>query len=146
MFVSVTRLKLRSVLSLPAFLRASRLSVQQAVKAPGFIAGRTLLDRGLAFWTITAWENERAMKAYRGAGSHREVMPRLADWCSEAAFAHWDQEADELPSWADAHNRLGTSGKAAPVNHPSARQKTLRFPSPVVSWWRSRPFRRAAGK
>jgi heme-degrading monooxygenase HmoA len=74
---------------MPAFLWNTFLSQRQAVRAPGFVGGRLLVNAHRTFWTLTVWESEKAMKAFRGSGAHSQVMPRLAQWCDEAAYAHW---------------------------------------------------------
>lgn len=59
MLVSVTRLRVRSFLNLPAFLWMTFLAQRQTVRAPGFIGGRLLIDYQRTFWTLTVWENEK---------------------------------------------------------------------------------------
>jgi hypothetical protein len=39
------------------------------------------------------------------------IMARVPDWCDEAALVHWVQDADEPPSWAEAHRRLQRDGR-----------------------------------
>ena len=86
---SVTRLRVRGILYLPAFLWYTFRSQRQVIRAPGFAGGRLLVDAHWTFWTLTVWESEKAMKAFRGSGAHSQVMPRLPKWCDEAAYAHW---------------------------------------------------------
>jgi hypothetical protein len=52
--------------------------------------------------TRTVWSEERAMRSFMLSGAHWNVMPRLAEWCDEAAFADWIQGAVEPPSWPEA--------------------------------------------
>jgi hypothetical protein len=128
MFISITRLRVRHWWYLPEFLWRSRQSTAQAAKADGFIGGYTLADRHRVFWTMTGWKDEAAMRAYRGAGAHRTVMPKLANWCDEAMVAHF--HADELPTWSEAWQRMSASGRLTPVAHPSEGQKAKRIPEP----------------
>src|SRR5260370_42136336 len=79
MLASVTRLRVRSVRYLLMFVCKSFLAQRQAVRAPGFFGGSLLVDAGLTVWTLTVWESERAMKAFRGCEPHARVMPRLVD-------------------------------------------------------------------
>ena len=74
-------------------------SQRQVVRAAGFCGGRLLIDARRTFWTLTAWEDERAMKSFRGTGAHARVMPRLFEWCDEAAYAHWTVPDGEIPDW-----------------------------------------------
>ena len=127
MFISITRLRLRHWWYIPEFTWRSNQSIKQARGSQGFRAGRTLLDRHQTFWTLTGWDSEAAMRAYRGSGAHKVVMPKLANWCDEAAVAHYN--ADELPSWIEAWERIKT-GRFTPVNHPSPDQTAKRIPRP----------------
>jgi hypothetical protein len=60
-------------------------------------------------------------------------MPKLLNWCDEAAVVHWTQETLDLPTWQDAHQRMVASGRASKVNHPSPAQTSNQFPAPVPS-------------
>jgi len=128
--VSITRLRVRSWRYLPAFLLASLRASQQAKAAPGNLTVSLLRDAGLVFWTRTLWTDETAMRAFMLSGAHRRVMPRLLQWCDEAAIAHWTQEASEPPSWAEAHRRLQQDGHPSKVNHPSPAQQRFAFRAP----------------
>jgi hypothetical protein len=133
MIVSVTRLRVRSVFYLPAFLWTTVHSQRQAVQTPGFLGGRLLADVKRTYWTLTGWEDERAMKSFRGSGAHSKVMPRLAEWCDEAAYTHWDAPNGPIPDWPEAYERLVKEGRLSRVAHPSADHETRRFPSPRLS-------------
>jgi heme-degrading monooxygenase HmoA len=130
MLASVTRLRVRSLLFLPAFARYTFLSWRQVIRAEGFHGGRLLIDRRLTFWTLTVWETERAMKAFRGAAAHAKVMPLLVHWRDEAAFAHWTLSRDSVPFWPEAHERLLKEGKLSRVAHPSPLHDAREFPVP----------------
>jgi hypothetical protein len=65
MFVSVTRLRLGSWKYFPAFFWHVWRSRRQLVGAAAFLAGKTLVEAHRTFWTLTAWENEQAMRGYR---------------------------------------------------------------------------------
>ncbi len=51
-------------------------------------------------------EDENSMKAFRGSGSHARAMPKLVEWCDEAAYAHWAQADGSIPDWSEAYERL----------------------------------------
>ena len=132
MFISITRLRLRHWWYIPEFTWRSNQSIKQARGSQGFRAGRTLLDRHQTFWTLTGWDSEAAMRAYRGSGAHKVVMPKLANWCDEAAVAHYN--ADELPSWIEAWEQIQNrplyarqpsfTGPGGQANSPSAENRT----------------------
>jgi Domain of unknown function (DUF3291) len=129
-FVSLTRLRLRSLRFLPQFVVLNERAVRQLRNAAGFGRGKLLMDRGLSFWTMSLWEDEASMRAFRDRGAHRAVMPKLLGWCDEASVAHWSAETGELPDWPEAHARMTAEGRASQVRLPSANQKELRFPAP----------------
>ncbi len=112
------------------FLVHSLRAARQAKAAPGNLAVSLLRDTGLAFWTCTLWSDEAAMRAFTLAGVHRRAMPRLQQWCDEAALAHWMQESRKPPSWAEAYRRLQQEGRRSKVNHPSPVQQRFAFPPP----------------
>ena len=132
-FVSVTRLRLRSAKYVPRFFWYAMRSAVQAKRTPGNIGSRFLNDSHLTFWTLTAWRDEASMRAFMMSGAHRKVMPKLLDWCDEAALGHWIQDAAELPDWKEAHRRIVTEGRLSKVRHPSADQQAHRIPEPKAT-------------
>jgi hypothetical protein len=133
MFISVTRLRVRSIWYLLQFLWMTFLTQRQVVCAGGFRRVRLLVDSRHTYWTVTVWESERAMKAYRGARAHGKAMPRLAEWCDEAAYTHWDKDGDAAPSWEDAWEGLKKDGRLSRVEHPSSDHEARIFPKPRLS-------------
>jgi len=121
--ISVTRLRIRSWIYLPAFFLRSLRIARQAKRAPGNLAMEFLNDRRKTFWTATTWESEAAMKAFMLAKPHGPAMRKLLEWCDEAALVHWTQPSSELPSWAEAHARMQREGRTSKVNHPSEDQR-----------------------
>ncbi len=131
-FVSVTRLRVRSWRYLPAFLIQSFRSARQAKRTAGNIAVSVLRDAKGAFWTRSVWSDEAAMRSFMGSGTHRRVMPRLAQWCDEAAVTHWVQDSAELPSWEEAHRRLQRQGRRSRVAQPSDAHRRFEIPLPLA--------------
>ena len=129
-FVSITRLRVRSWRYVPGFLIQSLRAALQAKRATGNLAVSVLRDADRAFWTRTVWRDEAAMRAFMQSGVHRQVMARLPEWCDEAALAHWVQDRDEPPSWADAHRRLQQEGRRSRVSHPSEAQRRFEIRDP----------------
>src|SRR5277367_2472492 len=101
--VSITRLRVRSWLYLPAFFVQALRSVSQAAKAEGSLAVKILRDRKKTFWTATSWSSDSAMRAFMLTNPHKSAMRRLPGWCDEAALVHWSQDGPELPTWEEGH-------------------------------------------
>ena len=131
-FVSVTRLRVKSILFLIPFMRANEASVKELKASRGLLKGKELIDKQLTFWTITIWENEESMKVFRGSSSHRIAMQQLPKWCNEASYHHWVQEHDEFPSWSTISEKLFSEGRLSKVRNPSKAQVKNQFPS--IKW------------
>jgi hypothetical protein len=129
-FVSLTRLRVRSFRFVPLFVLHTFRSVRQVKKAPGFQLGALLADRSWTFWTLTAWDTQQSMRRFMTAGAHSRAMPHLLDWCDEAAVAHWSQPETTLPSWTEADKRMREAGRASKVRNPSPDHATLSFGTP----------------
>ncbi len=88
------------------------------------------MDARATFWTLTLWESEDAMKAYRRAGSHGRAMPNLRKWCDEASVAHWTQESSDFPTWQEVYRRLVENGRPSPVDRPTDAHLKMQVPAP----------------
>lgn len=131
--ISLTRLRLASPWFLPAFGWHTARIIVQARRAPGFLGMRLLVDRRLTFWTITAWDEPAAMKAFRSNGAHRRAMPHLARWCDEAAVTRWQGTPGTMGDWTAAHARLMERGESSAVRHPSVQQLARFYPPPRLN-------------
>jgi hypothetical protein len=130
MLVSATRLRVRSLRHIPGVGLGIFGAIRQARTSPGFVAGKLLRDSHLTFWTITAWQDEPTMRAYRNSGAHKRLMPKLLDWCDEAVSGHWEQDSPDLPDWQTAFTRLAADGKLTKVKHPSDAHTSRTFIGP----------------
>jgi hypothetical protein len=129
-FVSLTRLRIRSVRFLPLFAFYTFRALRQVKKATGFQKGALLTDRSWTFWTMTAWDTQENMRQYMTTGAHKEAMPGLLHWCDEASVAHWTQPEADLLSWTEADKRMRAIGRASKVLHPSTQHATMTYETP----------------
>ena len=129
--IVVTRLRLKDPGLLDDFFTAAVASLEQAKKSDGNLGSDVLADANNAWWTLTAWQERRAMHAFVGSEPHRGTMRRLDDWCDEATFADWDQDSTDLPDWQASYRRLVADGQAARLSNPSDAHLTRAFPPPV---------------
>ena len=131
-FVSVTRLRVKSLFFLISFMKANEASVKEIKVSKGLLKGKELIDKKLTFWTVTIWENEEFMKKFRGSIAHRNAMQQLPFWCNEASYHHWTQEDNEFPSWDTISKKLFSEGRLSKVRNPSKAQIENRFPP--IKW------------
>jgi hypothetical protein len=132
MFVSITRLRLRSWRYMPAFAVQALHSALQAKAAQGNLGVAVLAEAHRAFWTQTIWIDESAMRAFMRAGAHRRAMGKLAAWCDEAAVAHWTQQASDTLSWDAVWQRMRSEGRPSTVKYPTAAHTNFRIAAPKV--------------
>lgn len=130
--VSITRLRVRSWRYLVPFIFYAARTSRQARTAQGNIAVSLLRDTHNTFWTRTVWTSESALKAFMLSGPHGLVMPRLLEWCDEAALVRWEQETDQEPDWVEAHRRMQLEGRRSKVKHPSAAQESFQIRAPKL--------------
>jgi hypothetical protein len=88
---------------------------------------RVRKTRGLAFWTLTGWDSEQSLRQYMLEDPHRQAMPKLANWCDEAAVGHWTQDKVELPAWEHVADHLVKHGRLSRVRYPSELHKSGRM-------------------
>ena len=131
--VSVTRFHLRSVRFMPFFMLHANRTIAQIRKADGFVAGAVQRDADQAYWTLTVWRDDLAMRAFGASGAHRNAMPHLAEWADEARVAHWTQPGGDLPDWAEAARRLRDDGRSSPLRHPRPGRAEGGFAAPRVT-------------
>jgi len=129
-FVSVTRLRIRSIRFMPHFGLLLLGTRRQVKAAPGFQRGSLLADRHLVFWTLTVWDSAQAMRDYMLTGAHRAAMPHLVNWCDEASVTHWETSDAAEADWPEADRRMRQSGRASKVRHPSPRHANLDYLPP----------------
>jgi hypothetical protein len=142
-FISLTRLRVRSIRFMPFFAMYTLRARRQVSHAPGFLVGALLADRKWTFWTMTGWEKQEEMRRYMSSGPHKAAMPHLLHWCNEASVANWTQDTPILPSWNEADRRMRTQGRLSKVNHPSPHHADLSYSEPRTTG--AIPIRKAEG-
>lgn len=132
--VVATRMVPSKIRYVPPFVFGSLRAAVQARRSPGFRCGALRMERGPAFWTLTVWEDGRAMASYRDSGAHGALVPNMARWAKEAAFTAWKADTTDLPSWSQAHSRLVERANFSDLLAPNEAHANQHFP----------PYRRAA--
>ncbi len=102
--VLLSELPLQSYRALPRFLRFTR-QVQRQLKTASGLVGYSLLARlgRKRFWTLSVWEDERALMDFVDAVPHRMMMHALQPDLGETQFLRWAIRGDAYPpSWKAA--------------------------------------------
>jgi hypothetical protein len=106
--VMASRLELRRLRDVPSFLAAALRIRRQMLASPGAM-GLSLIARPLhrTFWTLSAWQDQRALRAATGAQPHRQLMLRFRTRMAGSSFVTWTAPATALPiPWDEALRRL----------------------------------------
>lgn len=85
--------------------------MKQLASAQGLL-GYSLLARPLLkrFWTLSAWANEEALRAFVQHPPHQNIMTVLAPHMDKTQFVRWTVKGSQPPlQWDDALRRVGNS-------------------------------------
>jgi hypothetical protein len=129
--IVVTRLRLRDPALLDEFFTDAVAAIEQAAKSEGNLGADALADANNAWWSVSAWQERRLMRAFVGSEPHLTIRARLDHYCDEATFVDWEQPSADLPDWQTSWRHLTADGKAAELTHASAANQSLDFPPPV---------------
>lgn len=133
-FLSMTRLKIKSILLLPKFIIQNEAIVKQIRTSKGLKIGKSLLDPSLGAWTVSIWDSEESMRAFYTSGAHRNIMPSLSYYSSEAVTAHISFDEENLPSWDFVHEQLSKIGRFSTVlKDPSKNHLSKIIPKPKTT-------------
>ena len=79
-------------------LRRARSISSQLGNTPGLI-GFTFRAKLLShrFWTLSAWEDEQALRSFVGRAPHLDAMDRLRPHMGDATFTRWKVSGAAIP-------------------------------------------------
>ncbi|WP_457028239.1 DUF3291 domain-containing protein [Kitasatospora sp. P5_F3] len=106
--VMASRLEVSSLWNSPRFFLKSLSAWRQVRSAPGAV-GASLIAQPLkgVFWTLSAWEDRKALYTYAKAEPHHSIMTSLRAVTKTSTFVFWEVAAEQLPiDWVDAKNRI----------------------------------------
>lgn len=125
-YLSMTRLKLKSVIYLLPFSIQNEQVIRQLRTSHGFLKGKELATPSLSMWTATLWNSLEDLRAFYLSGSHKEAMKNINQWSSEAVSGHQEVDSNELPDWDNIRLQLLNVGHFANLKEPSfAHQKGI---------------------
>jgi len=105
--VLLSYLPLRTYSKIPAFFRYTTQIHRQMRNTVGTI-GYSLRAKVLSrrFWTLSVWENGRALMDFVSNRPHGDVIKELRAHMGKTRFTQWKALGSELPpSWDDAMRR-----------------------------------------
>lgn len=100
-------LPLKKYGAIPRFLRFSMQIQKQLRSTPG-VVGYSLRAKLVSrnFWTLSAWEDEKALREFVLKLPHGEAMKALAPHMRPTGFTQWKVPGAELPlRWKEAMKR-----------------------------------------
>jgi hypothetical protein len=106
--VMASRLELRRIGDVPSFLAAALRIRRQMLGSAGAL-GVSLIARPLhrTFWTLSAWQDQAALRAATGGQPHVQLMRRFRPRMAGSSFVTWTAPATDLPiAWDEAMRRL----------------------------------------
>ena len=109
MYVSITRLKIKSFWVLPNFSRLSGLIAKQAKESPGNLKVKLSNRWFRYFYTQTHWNSEEAMRQFMKGGEHKIAMKEWSKFAAEVKV--YGFETDEPPRWKDARIMIENKGR-----------------------------------
>ncbi len=104
----VSRLELTRARDVPGFLIAALRLRRDALGSPG-CSGISLRAAPLrrTFWTLSTWDDQRAISAFTRNDSHASVMRRYRGRMRSSDFHTWSPtDVQGRPDWVDAMRRF----------------------------------------
>jgi quinol monooxygenase YgiN len=129
--IVVTRLRLRDPALQDEFFTDAVAAIEQAMKSEGNLGADALADANNAWWSVSAWQDRRLMRAFVTRQPHMAISVRMDHYCDEATFVDWEQASPDLPDWQTSWRHLTADGAVAELSHASAANQTRAFPAPV---------------
>jgi quinol monooxygenase YgiN len=94
----------------PFFLYTAQVA-RQLASAQGLL-GYSVLARPVSkrFWTLSAWKDEAALRAFVQHPPHVRLMVALTPYMDKTKFVRWTVKGSHLPlQWDDALRRFSSS-------------------------------------
>jgi heme-degrading monooxygenase HmoA len=104
-------LPLKTYWRVPSFFLYTARVTRQLASARGLL-GDSVLARPFSkrFWTLSAWKDEAALRAFVQDPPHVRLMAALAPHMDETKFVRWMVKGSQLPlHWDDALRRFSSS-------------------------------------
>jgi len=107
MYVSITGLKPKNLLSFIKFWTLAIPSFKQAITAKGNLHCSAKRIKGYQC-TVTSWESRDMMLEFMRSGAHLKAMKAFHSIATGKTYGY---ETDKLPDWKEAFSILESKGK-----------------------------------
>jgi hypothetical protein len=101
-------LPLRKYRMIPRFIKYTSQIERQLEQSRGLIGYAVqaeILSR--RFWTLSVWEDEKALMEFVAHLPHGEIMESLAPHMGQTKFTQWNIAGASIPpSWSEAKKRM----------------------------------------
>ncbi|MBN4049663.1 hypothetical protein JYT36_00380 [Bacteroidales bacterium AH-315-N07] len=104
MFIVVTQIRLKSISKFFKFNATVNKIAKQINQSEGNKHFSKRAKWYLDFYTLTAWDDWKAMLEFRSSGSHLEAMGITRELSDHFRVSHW--EADHVPTWKEAFDKI----------------------------------------
>jgi quinol monooxygenase YgiN len=104
----LTYLPLKRFRAIPRFLKYT-FQVERQLRQSAGLIGYSLEAELLRkkFWTLSAWQDEKALMTFVRRKPHDEIMKQLAADMARTRFTRWTEKGSQIPpSWSDAKARM----------------------------------------
>lgn len=109
MYVSITRLKLKSIWLLAKFANQSQTVASQARVSSGNLKVKLSNRWFRYFFTITHWNSKEAMQQFMSNGAHKSAMRQWSLYASEVKA--YGYETNDPPTWKEARLMIANKGR-----------------------------------
>lgn len=110
MYVSITGLRLKSILHTPRFIYHAIPSMMQARAAEGNLLATSKNVNGVQH-TLSVWKDRKSMLKFLRSGDHAKAMRSFDDIATGKTYGYEIESEEDIPTWDEAVELYNTKGK-----------------------------------
>lgn len=131
-YISITGLTLKSALHFPKFAFYTMPIWKQAKAANGNHFADGNYARG-TFFTLTVWDNRRAMTRFMTSGAHAKAMKIINDVAIREQTKIYSYESDKIPTWEEAIEIWNVNAKPHGYGVAKTKTSTTNETTPIIA-------------
>eukprot|EP00546_Thalassionema_frauenfeldii_P015009 CAMPEP_0178913430 /NCGR_PEP_ID=MMETSP0786-20121207/10836_1 /TAXON_ID=186022 /ORGANISM="Thalassionema frauenfeldii, Strain CCMP 1798" /LENGTH=175 /DNA_ID=CAMNT_0020586167 /DNA_START=32 /DNA_END=559 /DNA_ORIENTATION=+ len=131
-YISITGLTLKSALHFPKFAFYTMPVWKQAKAANGNHFADGNYAHGILF-TLTVWDNRRAMTRFMASGAHAKAMKIVNDVAIREQTKIYGYESDKIPTWEEAIEIWNANAKPHGYGVTKTRKSTTNETTSVIT-------------